>query len=371
MQVAIEALHLAGNKMGVGRYLYNLLCILPELSKDHQYFLYSDGRAIEHNFDKSKINYKFLKPIGPLFLWKHLQLPIEQWKKQYDLLFIPSYTTPFINFGPTIVTIHDVIPAMFPEWSSKNEVFRFKTIVRYASKKAKFIIAVSETTRNDIIKLTGISKSKIVIIPEGVDKFFRPIRIDELSQFKTKYRIDQPFILYVGAIHPRRNLKRVIEAFSYIKKEKKIPHKLILIGVIFHKHMVIQLNKWIEENKIKADITVLDYVSDEELRCFYNLADIFIYPSLYEGFGLPVLESMACGTPVITANTSSLKEVAGESAYLINPLQVTEMTKALERLLLDPILYQEYKNRGLERSSQFTWHETAVKTLDLFEMAIR
>ena len=362
MQIAVEARYLAGNRTGVGRYLLNLLRFLPQLSNEHEYFLYSD-RLMEQPIVDDNIHYRILK--GHRLLWKHILLPIEQRKKQIDLMFIPSYSAPLLNLGKTIVTIHDLIATRHPEWTTKSQSLRFATVVKYAARKADYIIAVSEMTRKDILELTGVPEDKVKVIYEGVDEHFLKLPSNKLEEFRNKYKLDQPYILYVGSIHPRRNIKRLIEAFIYLKKEKRIEHKLVLIGLVLQQGS--QLKDWISESQLEDQILTYGFVPDDDLVKFYNFADIFIYPSLYEGFGLPILEAMACETPVITSNTSSLPEVAGDTAILIDPCDVKQIADAINQLIDDSSLREKLIARGKERCKQFSWRQAAVETLRLFE----
>ena len=364
MDIAVEARYLVGNRTGVGRYLLNLLRFLPELSEEHEYFLYSN-RFTEKPIEHDKINYVELE--GHRLLWKHILLPIEQVKRKFDLVFIPSYSAPLFSFGKTVVTIHDLIATRHPEWTTKNQSFRFATVVKYAARKANYIIAVSEASRKDILELTGVAQDKVVVVYSGVDEHFQKLPSEHLIDFTKKYNLQQPFILYVGSIHPRRNIQKLIEAFVHLKKEKQIKHKLILIGLVLQQ--ASQLTKWINDSNIAEDILSVGFVSDEDLVKFYNMADLFIYPSLYEGFGFPVLEAMACGTPVITSNVSSLPEVAGNAAILIDPLNVMEMADSIYRLISNSALRQEFVERGFERCKQFSWRQAAEETLNLFEKA--
>lgn len=366
MRIAIEARYLAGKRLGVGRYLYNLLRFFPEISDKHDYYLYSDGRELDKSINNPKIHYRTLK--GPRkLIWRHFLLPLEQIKKKYELLFIPSYSAPILKTGKTVVTIHDIIPIRFPEWSVKKERIRFATIIKHTAKRADYIIAASQATKNDLLELTDGSNDRIEVIYLGVDDHFRVLETDQLSDFISKNNLHQPYILYVGAIHPRRNIDQLIQAFSILKKENNIPHKLILIGLTFHTHLSNQLTEWINSSGVSDQISRIGYVSDDDLVKFYNLADIFIYPSSYEGFGLPVLEAMACGTPVITSKSSSLTEVAGDAALLVKPGDVEELADAIRRLIEDSACRQEMINHGFKQARQFTWLRAAQKTVELFE----
>ncbi len=367
MQIAIEARVLSGKRLGVARYLYNLLRFFPEISDSNQFYLYADYRPIDQSIQHPQIHYRTLK--GPRrFLWRHFLLPLEQYKKHFDLLFVPSYSVPLLKMGKTVVTIHDIIPLKHPEWSRRNERIRFATTVKRLAHKVDSIIAASEATKNDLLEFTRTDPNKIEVIYLGVDDHFKVLdKKAEFENFSKKFNLLVPFILYVGAIHPRRNIKRLLEAFRLLKLDTKTEHKLVLIGTFFQSSWKQQIQQYIQQKKLENEIIWLDYITDEELVQFYNFADVFIYPSLYEGFGLPVLEAMACGTPVVTSNSTSLSEVAGDAALLVNPFEIEEIAEALKTIIWKKDIKIGLIEKGKKRASLFTWQKAAQQTIQLFE----
>lgn len=364
MQIAIDARDLANVTTGVGRYLLNLLQHFPDLRPDFFFTLYTD-RPIPVPQRAATLRTKILT--GHPWLWKQVLMPIEQKRAHTDLFFVPSYSTPVCNPTHAVVTIHDMIYTRYPQWTTRLERWRFATIVRYSARFASRIIAVSEATRKDILALTGVSPRKVKVIYEGVDPIFRELPAENLVAAGARLGLALPFILYVGSLHYRRNVKRLLQAFAQLKQAEKIPHQLVLCGLNLFEHH--ELEHWVTELQLVEHVKYFGYVTDEDLVALYNLAELFVYPSMYEGFGLPVLEAMACGTPVITGNSSSLPEVAGDAALLIDPHDTLALSRAMASLIREASLRQELRERGQAQCRKFAWRTAAAETLDLFAEA--
>ena len=365
MKVAIDARDLANVITGVARQVLNLVRYFPELAPEAEFYLYSD-KAITVPFSHPRLHQQLLT--GHRWLWKQLWMPIEQVRSQIDLFYVPSYSTPVFNPRKSVVTIHDMIYTRHPEWTDRLERWRFATIVKHSARFASRIIAVSETTRRDILELTGISPVKVVVIYPGLDTQFHQVPETDLTRIARRLDISDPFVLYVGSLHHRRNIGRLIQAFAAVKEKLRLPHKLVLSGL--NQFQFSELEQWIADTQLVNEVLYFGYVTDEELVALYNLAEIFVFPSLYEGFGLPVLEAMACGTPVVTSNVSSLPEVAGDAAILVDPTSTAELATAIERLLTDLPLRHEMIARGLERCQKFSWRKAAQDTIALFREAV-
>jgi glycosyltransferase involved in cell wall biosynthesis len=232
------------------------------------------------------------------------------------------------------------------------------------------VITGSNQTKTDLIKYFGLNADKVVVTPYGVDPCFRPITDKQrFVEVKTKYGIDNEFILYVGNLQPRKNLVRLFLAFERLKIKRKINEKLVIVG---KKAWLYQdIFKTYEQLKAKEEIIFTGYVPTEEIPVLYSAARIFVYPSLYEGFGLPPLEAMACGVPVLTSLVSSLPEVVGDSALLVDPYSVEEIANGIERLLSDEKLRLSLREKGLRKASTFSWRRTAELTLAVYRDALR
>ena len=360
MKVAVDSRNLIGSRAGVGRYLQNLLEHFTSLC-NHSFYIYSHREVVDRIIH---VNYHYMVLRGHPLFWKQVLLPLHQLRHNYDLLFVPTYSSPVFFKGKVLLTVHDLIFAKYPQWANWKQSIRFSVVVPMTIRRADCLIAVSETTANDIIALTGIPHSRIEVVHLGVDKIFCERSESGSRQLREKYKIDYPYILHVGSIHPRRNIKRLIEAFLFLKNEKKIAHHLILIGLNFHRSSEFR------NNSVHRDIHYFGFVPDDDLVDFYSQAEIFVYPSLYEGFGLPVIEAMACGTPVITSNVSSLPEVAGDAALLVDPESTGSIADAIQKLIFQQGLRRELIDKGRERSAQFTWEKASLQTCQIMDRLI-
>jgi glycosyltransferase involved in cell wall biosynthesis len=267
--------------------------------------------------------------------------------------------------GKSVVTIHDTdfldIPEYLdPEWVAYKDKF-----TRLSTKRAKLIITVSHYIKNKIVRCLKVPANKIRVIYHGVSKHFYPNK-DKLliKRITGKYGIMGPYILFVGTFHKNKNLIRLLEAFKHLKISTKLPHRLVLAGGKGG------LYEDVLDSIVKFELTELvylpEYISDEDLPILYNGADSFVFPSLFEGFGMPVLEAMACGTPVITSNLCSLPEVVGDAALRIDPYSTDSIAEGIYKVLSDSRLYNELVSRGLERAKQFSWEKTAKETLNVY-----
>ena len=223
----------------------------------------------------------------------------------------------------------------------------------------------SNSTKNDIIKFYPRYEDKIKVIYLGVESHFFPRSSQEVEKVLNKYNFNFKYFLFLGTVEPRKNIVRVVDAFIRLKQEENIEHKLVIIGRKgwLYKEILEKISK----TPFSHDIVFSDFMSDNDLPFLYSGAEIFLYPSLYEGFGLPVLEAMSCGSPVITSNLSSLPEVAGDAAILVDPMNVEEIVQAMEKLLRDRELRKELKRKSLERAKFFSWDMAAKETLHLYE----
>jgi glycosyltransferase involved in cell wall biosynthesis len=369
MKIGIDGLYLQAPTMGVGRYLYNLMYNLPEISDSNmQYLLLSNSSWLNKPIMHPQVSYQEI--ICLKILWKNYQLPLLQRKKAIDILFLPNYTAPLINLGKCIVCIHDIIPYIYPQWSSLNERVRFSFIVRQSAKNVDHIITVSETTKNDIIKYFGISENKITAIPLSVDERFKPSVTSSQNDFRLKFNLLRPYFLFVGALHPRRNIIRLIKAFKLLNNKYKNKFDLVLIGITFSERYARFIQQCLDTSALHDRIRILGFVSEDDLVKFYSFAQAFIYPSLYEGFGLPLLEAMACGTPVVSSNCSAMLEVAGPATLLFDPYDISSIYHALELIGNDQQLRIDLIKKGIERKSSYSWRRTAEETLSVIKKVL-
>lgn len=369
MKIGLITTAMDEKKAGIGWYCYNLIKNLREIDKRNEYILihryknddpiYKDNKELIIPYPKIPMK----KTIGD-----NVQIAFKLRKLKFDIVHELAHSAFFMFDSPSkkVITIHDLTPVLFPQTFDRFTVFIHKYLLPRALRKVDRIITVSENTKADIVKYFGISEEKIEVIHNGVDhEHFKKLdRECCYRKLKIKYGIDSKFILSVGTIEPRKNYTNLVKAFYELKK-RKISHKLVIIGKTGWKYK--SFYDAIEKLRLKKDVLLLGYVPYEDLPLFYNCAEVFVYPSLYEGFGLPPLEAMACGCPVVVSNCSSLPEVVGDAGILVDPYDHKKLAESLYEVLSDEGLRKHLTLKGLRRAKKFSWKETAKKTLKVYE----
>jgi len=363
-----------GTRTGVEEYTINLLSRLLKLGEDIEFKLfYSAFRKDDFKFDWARLpNVKLYEsqiPSRPFFLSSaYLNYPkIDKILGGTDVYFNPHFFNSSVGANcKKIVTFHDLSFKYYPEHFSwrKRLWHNFFVNPKKEAKKADKIIAVSESTKQDLVDLYGIDEKKVKVIYSGVGEEFGkfPISNFQFPIIRKKYNLPEKFILYFGTIEPRKNIAGLIRAFELLKKNKNYNDLYLVIagakGWAFK-----NIFKTAKKSKYAGQIIFTGFVDPQDKVYLYNLALLFVYPSFFEGFGFPPLEAMACGVPVITSNNSSLPEVVGDAALMINPFDVDELAWAMEEILSDDGLRQELIARGLERVKLFPWDKCANETL--------
>lgn len=365
MLIGFEASALQGQKSGVGYYTENLLGAIARVAPQHNYVLFSNRevKGIYPQDGSLRAHRRHAFPVRNI--WMQSSLPLALRQTHPDVCHYPNYLAPLISGCPSVVTIHDMTLFITPRLHSFKKLALDRTLIPHVARKAAAIITVSNSARHDIVRFLKVPKGKVRVIPNAVSPMFRPVcDAAQLEATRRRYGLREPFILYVGTIEPRKNIARLAQAFAQLKR-RGLPHKLALVGQPgWH---VGPIFAEIERLGIKRDTLFTGYVPAEDLPALYSLAETMAFPSIYEGFGLPVLEAMACGAPVVTSRSSSLAEVAGDAALLVNPFCVDELADALYRLHKEPDLRAELRERGLNRAALFTWESAARATVDLYE----
>lgn len=300
---------------------------------------------------------------------EQIKFPYNKVKKT-NILHCPHYNVPIFYTGKLIVTIHDITHILFPEYlPNKLAWYYSKFMIGLATKRADKILTVSKNTKQDLVKYFNINPKKIIVTYNGVSEKFKVIDKLSYKYIYSKYKIEEnkKIILYVGNKKPHKNLEILLKAFS--KSKFKESSRLVFVGKDFDNYK--DLNALSKKLRLDNYIIHTGIISDEELVYFYNLADIFVFPSLYEGFGIPPLEAMACGTPVISSNTSSMPEVLGDAAYLVNPNNVYKFKDAIDKVLEDNSLRDKLIRKGLERVKIFTWDKCINKTKIVFSKLLK
>jgi glycosyltransferase involved in cell wall biosynthesis len=361
------------NEFGVGTYTRNIIRALAQLDRQNKYFLLGPPQKVTE-IGKLPDNFKSVPILPTDTLRGEMQYRTVVKRLNCDLTHIPHlYWFPRRLPCPYVLTAHDLLDHLYRARGG-SEVKRFLHFhfTRRVLKNAARIFAVSKFTKSEIEKLFGIDPGKIEVVYNAIDKRFLTGHATDADRLflAERYQVTYPFVLYAGRISPHKNLVRIIEAFSALKadlvKQELYPDlKLIIIGDELSKHP--DLRRTVVRGGVQNDVRFMGFVPIEVLRIFYDLAKVFVFPSLYEGFGLPPLEAMAHGTPVLTSNTSSIPEVVGNAAVMVNPENVFEMMRALERVLLDQTLREKMRQRGYEQVKKFSWNNSAESIIAAYE----
>jgi len=367
MKVAIVSSFMDGRRTGVGNYTYNLVKGLQKIGKGKDLILVHFAKSPEETYKESK---EVVVRKLPSKLTEMLSLPSTLHRMSCDVVHFPAFTGSQLRAYsatrvPIVLTVHDLTPILFPEAHPTKSGLLWGKAFRSCAKFVSHWIAVSENTKNDLTSVLNVNPDNITVVPEAADERFKPITDkEEIKRYVFEhYGLQTPFILYVGTLEPRKNIPSLLKAFS-ILRERGYPHKLVLIGGKGWKYE--EIFSTIDELKLENQIAIPGYVQDQDMVYFYNLADLFVYPSLYEGFGLPPLEAMSCGAPVITSSKSSLPEVVGDAALLVDPLDVDALAVAIESVLANKELRTELSERGLKRAKFFSWEKTAEQTWSIY-----
>jgi glycosyltransferase involved in cell wall biosynthesis len=370
MNIGIDAHMLGHNETGNETYILELVSALARRDGEDTFFVYVENPDILppeiHAARHLRIvSYETRSRVRRLLR----ELPQRAAHNQLDVLHISYNAPPRLPAAcALVVTIHDVSFEEHPEWFPWKLRAFLKWSVPRSARQAQQILTDTECAKNDLIRLYDIAPEKIQVTPYAADTRFRPIQdAGALQTLRAKYNTSDHFILAVGNMQPRKNWVRLMEAFARAKQQFALPHKLVIVG-----QRLWLADPVFDHARAFGDAIILTgYVPDADLPMLYNAADVFCYPSLYEGFGLPVLEAMACGTAVITSNVSSLPEVAGDAARLVNPYDVDEMAHALGETLSDLSYRQGLRERGQARAQLFSWTRTAQQTVEAYHRAAR
>jgi len=301
-------------------------------------------------------------------LWTHLRLAAELWQHPPDVLFVPAHVLPLYCPVPAVVTVHDLGYVHYPQAHRSFDRWYLNWSTRRHTRLARHIFADSQATKNDLVDIYGADPQRISVVYLGRDENLAPVtEAGIIRQVKTRYQIEGDYLLYLGTLQPRKNLVRLVEAYHLVRQslETDVTPRLVIAGQkgwlyreIFAKVQALGL----EENVIFPG-----YVAGQDKPALLSGALAYVFPSLYEGFGLPILEAMACGTPVLTGNVSSLPEVAGEAALLVDPHRPTEIASGLAQLITDSNLRNKLVNRGFQQIQNFSWDKAAAQVLEILE----
>jgi glycosyltransferase involved in cell wall biosynthesis len=303
-------------------------------------------------------------------LWEQTVLPLAA--RRFDLLHGLAFVAPLLAPCPTVVTVYDLSFIRTPERFRPGQRWYLQTFTRWSCRRARRIIAISEHTKRDVTELLRIPGDRIDVVYPGVGAQFRPLPPEQVAAFRQTKGLPERFILYLGTIEPRKNLTVLLEAFAQLSRSPisnlQSPPRLVLAGG--KGWMFEEVFARIEALGLKDDVVLPGYVSGEELPLWYNAAEVFVYPSLYEGFGMPPLEALACGTPAVVSNVASLPEAVGEAGVLVAPDDVAGWAEALRRLLDNAEMRAALGARGRSHAARFSWERAAAETVGVYHRAL-
>ena len=355
---------------GIGTYLRHLIQGLARRAcgnSSEQYRFYGRPEMLAKVISDVAPS-SFIRFVSPIYSlrehWDFALLP-----NRWDVWHSPHYNVPCLKKGKLVVTVHDLTHvALGKKFFNPVQRLYAKTSFSWVRKHADAVIAVSQHTKKDLVEWVGVDPKKIAVIYEAASEHFRPSEDSVLQATRKKYDLQGPFLLYVGNIKPHKNVARLLKVFRSLRSQKKIQELLVLVGRVDEKYAAQE--KDIQAARQDPAVRFLSEVSLEDLPGLYGLARAMILPSLYEGFGLVVLEAMACGTPVILSNRTSLPEIAGNAAEIFDPEDETAMAHAIEKVLGQETLRNNLRNLGIERTKQFSWSKMVEETVKLYEEVV-
>lgn len=364
MKIAIDIREAQQEKTGKGWYTWNLVSHLLQIDKKNEYLLYTD--TAQSPFPPAKnVQIKIID--AQSFQW-HWQTLKDLKQEKPDLFFAPtSYIIPALapKSLRTIITVHDLVAFMFPSTHAAKAVVIERLTLRMALKKARHVLVVSDNTKQDLRKRFDYPEKKITETPCAASElFFKPAPPpQELEKFRTEMNLPEKFLLSVGTLEPRKNFPVLIKSFVNFKKWHP-EFKLVIVGKKGWKYGKIE--ETLKEYNIEKEVIFPGYLKNEDLKKMYHLAQTFIFPSLYEGFGIPPLEAMACGCPVVSSSAASMPEVVGEAGILVDPKNAYKMADAVSSLTDNEDVRTMLRERGYQQAKKFSWQESAKKTLEIF-----
>lgn len=360
LKIAINAFFERHLSTGTGQYTSQLLSALCAGRSGDEYTLVGGlGEGGGSNLSK---------------LWlEQVTAPRRAAEVGADVLHYPYFAAPLLSSVPVVVTVHDLIPMLLPAYRGSPQVRLYTRLISVGVRRASLVIADSESTRRDIVRRLGVAPGRVrVVLLAPSPRFSQAPGQAELEAVRKRYALPPHFVLYVGGLDQRKNVPRLVEAFALARRKWKLPHYLVIVGgrrpanPFFPDPAETAWRQGVEDA-----LLLPGHVPEDDLPAFYNLADAFAYPSLHEGFGLPPLEAMACGTPVVCSGASSLPEVVGDAGLLAPPTDIEAWAEALGQILTDEPLRDELRARGRERARRFTWQRTAEETRQVYREAAR
>lgn len=368
MRVAIDGRSLLGYRTGIGNYTFQLLRRFPRLAPQDEFMVLThlpasaEELGLDQRIGVAAPGWRCLKW---WFGWSQAYLPVAARKAGADLIFSPGTGAPYFPLLPLVVTIHDLAPLRFPHYFTRRAARYWHWVIPRNARRADAILTLSEFTKADVVDRLGVDPRRVHVTYPGADERFSVSHdVAMVREVCRRYGLEPGYILYVGTVGPRKNLPRLFQAIRLLKDRGHLLPPVVVAG----------WRGWLWEDSLRSvaelglddHVRWLGYVSDNDLPCLYAGAQVFVYVSQFEGFGLPPLEAMASGVPVVASQVSSLPEVVGDAGLLVDPDSTEEIAEAVWRILADHALQQELRAKGLARASRFSWRQTARHTLEIF-----
>ncbi len=375
MRIGIDYTAAVRQGAGIGRYTRGLVAALAEHDSENRYVLFSAGGDVPGTTWPANFSRRAL-PLTDrhlAILWQRLRLPVpvECFTGRLDLFHSPDFVLPPVRRARMVLTVHDLSFMHYPECSSPPLLAYLMSAVPRSVRRARAILADSESTRRDVVALLGVPAEQVFVIYPGAEPRFAPGPADDeaTAAVLARYGIRRPYILSVGTLQPRKNYVRLIQAYTSLRRERRLPHELVIAGG--RGWLDQEIDTAIAAAGPEAPVRLVGFAADADLPALYRAADLFAFPSLYEGFGIPILEALGCGTPVVAGNTSSLPEAAGDAALLVDPFDVAGLSAAIWRLLDDSALRNDLRAKGFEQVRRFSWAQAAEQLLAVYTHVAR
>jgi glycosyltransferase involved in cell wall biosynthesis len=381
MRIGINALFLQRPTTGIGQHLFHLLKGLDENDDENTFVLFTPrlrrspmGRfpQLSERFENIEV-VSALRRFGERFetlFWEQVEIVRACHRESIDLLHSPYFSAPFFLPAKTVVTVHDVIPLVMPEYRERPQNRMYTDFVAFTVRRANAIITVSEYSKQDIVRMLKIPEERIHVIGNAVDASYRPITDTRLiDSVRDRYGIGPKYILYFGGFDIRKNVQRVLRAYAALPESIQEEYQLVIAGrlhLLGHP-LYPDPRPMVQELGLDERVVMTGQIREQDKAPLYSAASLYLFPSLYEGFGIPVLEAMACGAAVVTSDQTALPEVVGDAARLVDPNSVEAITAAMAELLEDDALRNSLRERALERARHFSWQRVAEQTLDVYK----
>ena len=369
MHIAFDGTTIRPGRTGVGYYSEHLLRHLVSRA-DSDAITVISNRPIDTAISlPPSVRTHVSAGWAPRLVWMQAHAPRLLRRLQADVVHFTNGMAPMALSVPTVVTIHDMSLTMYPRFHPPRRVALNRPFVSVAARRADAIITVSETARRDIVRLFGIDERRVHVVHEAAAPAFRPVRdAAVLHDVRERYGLADRFVLYVGTIEPRKNLPLLLEAFARRRRAGDLPHQLVCVGP--YGWLSRDVDNQIDRLGVRDAVRFTGYVPFADLPSFYSLAEMFVFPSVYEGFGLPAIEAMACGCPVVVGAAAALAEVGGDAVHRVDPLSADSLGDVLVSLARDRDRRKAMSQRGLRRAEMFSWDRTAAETLDVYRRVL-